>query len=97
MKVEVEVLGSPSLIVCTVSADLNQHCTLSLSLCLSLSLSLSVFRAQELCESRGGGPGFPVPDSLYGLCGPKPTLHSLSLSLSLSLSVSVCLQSSGTV
>ena len=27
------------------------------------------FRAQELCESRGGRPGRPVPNSLYGLCG----------------------------
>ena len=91
MKVEVEVLGSPSLIVCTVSADLNQHCTLSLSLCLCLSLSLSVFRAQELCESRGGRPGLPVPNSLYGLCGRKATLNSLCLCLSVCLSVCLSL------
>ena len=26
-------------------------------------------RTQELCESRGGRPGLPVPDSPYGLCG----------------------------
>ena len=25
--------------------------------------------AQELCESRGGRPGLPVPNSPYGLCG----------------------------
>ena len=49
MKVEVAVLGSPSLIVLTVSLNL-----------------LSV-RAQELCESRGGRPGLPVPNSPYGL------------------------------
>ena len=24
--------------------------------------------AQELCESRDGRPGLPVPNSLYGLC-----------------------------
>ena len=24
---------------------------------------------QELCESRGGRPGLPVPNSPYGLCG----------------------------
>ena len=29
---------------------------------------------EELCESRGGRPGFPVPNSLYGLCGRKETL-----------------------
>ena len=25
--------------------------------------------AQELCESRGGRPGLPVPNGPYGLCG----------------------------
>ena len=34
------------------------------------------FRAQELCESRGGRPGLPVPNSPYGLCGRKATLNS---------------------
>ena len=33
-------------------------------------------RAQELCESRGGRPGLPVPKSPYGLCGRKATLNS---------------------
>ena len=28
-------------------------------------------RAQELCESRGGHSGLPVPNGLYGLCGRK--------------------------
>ena len=32
-------------------------------------------RAQELCESRGGRPGLPVPNSPYGLCERKATLH----------------------
>ena len=32
-------------------------------------------RAQELCESRGGCPGLPVPNSLYGLWGRKATLN----------------------
>ena len=27
------------------------------------------FGAQELCESRGGRPGLPVPNKPYGLCG----------------------------
>ena len=26
-------------------------------------------RAQELCESRGGRPELPVPNSPHGLCG----------------------------
>ena len=30
-----------------------------------------VCRAQDLCESRGGRPGLPVPNSPYGLCGRK--------------------------
>ena len=32
-------------------------------------------RAQELCESQSGRPGLPVPNSPYGLCGRKETLH----------------------
>ena len=32
-------------------------------------------RAQELCESRGGPPGLPVPSSPYGFCGRKATLN----------------------
>ena len=32
-----------------------------------------LFRAQELCESRGGRPGLPVPNGPYGLCGRKAT------------------------
>ena len=31
-------------------------------------------RAQELCESRGGRPGLPVPNSPCDLCGRKSTL-----------------------
>ena len=27
-----------------------------------------VSRAQQLCESQGGRPGLPVPNSPYGLC-----------------------------
>ena len=34
-----------------------------------------VLRAQDLCGSRGGRPGLPVPSSSYGVCGPKPTLQ----------------------
>ena len=29
---------------------------------------LPLKRAQELCESRGGRPGLPVPNSPYSLC-----------------------------
>ena len=35
---------------------------------------LYVHRDQELCESRGGRPGLPVPNSPYGFCGRKATL-----------------------
>ena len=31
--------------------------------------------SQELCESRGGRPGLPVPNSPYGLCGRKATIE----------------------
>ena len=33
------------------------------------------YRALELCESRGGRPGLPVPNKPYGLCGRKATLN----------------------
>ena len=32
-------------------------------------------RAQELCESRSGRPGLPVPNKPYGLCGCKATFE----------------------
>ena len=31
--------------------------------------------AQELCESRGGRPGLPVPNKPHGFCGRKATLN----------------------
>ena len=34
-----------------------------------------MIRAQELCESQGGCPGLPVPNSPYGLCGRKAKLN----------------------
>ena len=40
------------------------------------------FRAQELCESRGGRTRLPVPNSSYGLCGRKPILNLNRLNLS---------------
>ena len=36
-------------------------------------------RAQELCESRSGRPGLPVPNSPYGLCGRKATLNCVKV------------------
>ena len=39
-----------------------------------MALVASTFRAQELCESRGGRLGLPVPNSPYGLLGRKATL-----------------------
>ena len=32
-------------------------------------------RTQELCESRGGGPGLHVPDSPHGLCERRATFE----------------------
>ena len=63
MKAEVDVLGSLSLTVPTVSVDVKQHRTRIQS------------RSQELCESGGGRPRIPVPNSPYGLCGRKATLN----------------------
>ena len=39
-------------------------------------LELYTVTPQELCESRGGRPGLPVPNSPYGLCGRKATLKN---------------------
>ena len=47
-----------------VSVDLKQHWA-----------RITVTRAQEPCESRGGRPGLPAPNSPYGLCGRKATLE----------------------
>ena len=41
----------------------------------STSLFKQLFRAQEVCESRGGRPGLNVPDSSKGLCGRIATLN----------------------
>ena len=38
------------------------------------------FRAQELCESRGGRPVLPVPKSPYGLCGREAALEKKTVS-----------------
>ena len=42
------------------------------------SLLWFLFRYQELCQSWGGRPRLPVPNSPYGLCGCKSTLNSSS-------------------
>ena len=68
MKVEVAVLGSPSLIVFVVSVDVKQH----------LEKKKLADRAQEVCERRGGRPGLPVPNSPCGFCGRKATLNKKS-------------------
>ena len=34
------------------------------------------YRAQELCESRGGRPGLPVPNKTYGFWGRKTTVKN---------------------
>ena len=68
MEVEVAVLGSPSLIVPTVSVDVKQH-----------NRNGTVSRAQELCESRGGRPGLPVPIEPHGFCGRKATLNCFAV------------------
>ena len=48
VQVEVNVLGPPSLIVLVVFVGVKQHFD-----------NNTGFRAQELCESRGGRPGLP--------------------------------------
>ena len=64
VQVEVDVLGSPSLIVRTDSAYIKQHLK---------KKKKKNHRAQELCESRGGHHGLLVPNSPYGPRGRKAT------------------------
>ena len=64
MKVEVGVLGSPSLISPIAFVDVKQHRTLSPEV-----------RSQALRESRGGRLGRPVPNTPHCLCGRKATLN----------------------
>ena len=42
-----------------------------------------MFRAQKLCESGGGRPGLPIPNSPCGLCGRKATLKDMFRALEL--------------
>ena len=48
--------------------------TAKLTCLLTTGLAV-VVKARELCESRGGRPGLPVPNSPYGLCGRKARLN----------------------
>ena len=64
MKVEVDVLGSPSLIVCTVSVDIKQH---------EKKKKKKLYnRVQKLCERRDTGPSSLIL-SPYDFCGRKAT------------------------
>ena len=46
-----------------------------LSIHVHVCILCFIYRSQELCESRGGRPGLPVPNSPYGLCGREATLN----------------------
>ena len=49
-----------------VSVDIKHH--------VYLFIYIISVRAEELCESRGGHPGLPVPNKPDGFCGRKATL-----------------------
>ena len=86
MKVEVGVPSSPSLIVRMVQnfkSEFGSCVKVEVTALGSPSLTVhtvqnSQIRAQELCESRGGRPGLPVPNSPYSLCGREATMNSNS-------------------
>ena len=69
MKVEMAVLGSPSLISLMVSVDVKHH--------ERDSSPLSELR-NCVKASRGGCPGLPVPNSPYGICRCEATLNTNS-------------------
>ena len=62
MKVEVDVPGLPvsnnPYIFCGRKANITTTTTTT-----TTTTEVFHFRGQELCESRGGRPGLPVPDS----------------------------------
>ena len=58
----------------------------SLYICMTQTWSV---RARELCGSRGGRPGLPVPNRPYGFCGRKATLNSGPQSTSMEVDVAV--------
>ena len=64
MKVEVGILDFPTLIALMVPVDVKQNLK-----------KLSGARTQELCESRGGRPGLPAPNSPHGHCGRQATVE----------------------
>ena len=70
MKVEMLVLGSPSLIGRMGFLDV-KHRVYLLGFCTEL---------KELCQSKGGRPGVPVPNGPYGLRGRKATFSLNSVS-----------------
>ena len=43
-----------------------------------IHINIGKIRAQEVCESRGGRPGLPVPNKPDGFCGRKATLKQNS-------------------
>ena len=63
MKVEVAVLGSPFLIVLTVSVALGNIKVNKIYIYIS--------ELRSCVEVGDGRPGLPVPNSPYGLCGHK--------------------------
>ena len=67
MEVEMAVLGRPGMAVLGPSRP--SPCGLCGPKANLKSNISSLVRIQELCESRGGRPGLPVPNSPYGGCG----------------------------
>ena len=72
MRVEVAVQGSPSLIVLMICGR---------KTALKKKKKKKTIRTQELCESRGGRPGLPVPNSLCGLFGRSAALKKAAQSV----------------
>ena len=57
----------------------------SVSISGNINFNSRLIRAQELCESRGGRPGLPVPNSRYGLCGRRATFEEDTFIVSFAL------------
>ena len=57
----------------------------SVSISGNINFNSRFIGAEELCESRGGCPGLPVPNSPYGLCGRGATFEEDTFIVSFAL------------
>ena len=63
-------IGHSLSLVCQMTSEDIKH-----QLIIIIIINKKKIRVQELCASRGGRPGLPIPNNPYGLCGCKTKLN----------------------